>query len=73
MQKAVKQAVRAAGITKSASCHTPAFATHLLEQGTDPRTVLGLLGHDDVRTTQVYTHVLRDGRVGTQSPMDLIE
>ena len=72
MQKAVKRAVEDAGITKSASCHTlrHSFATHLLGQGTDIRTVQDLLGHQDLRTTQVYTHVLQDGKAGTQSPFE---
>jgi len=73
--KAVKRAVEEAGITKSASCHTlrHSFATHLLEQGTDIRTVQELLGHQDLRTTQVYTHVLQDGKAGTRSPLYGIE
>jgi site-specific recombinase XerD len=75
VQKAVKRAVKKAGITKSASCHTlrHSFATHLLEQGTDIRTVQELLGHQDLRTTQVYTHVLQDGKAGTRSPLETME
>ncbi|WP_263821226.1 integron integrase [Salinibacter sp.] len=75
VQKAVKRAVEEAGIAKSASCHTlrHSFATHLLEQGTDIRTVQELLGHQDLRTTQVYTHVLQDGKAGTRSPLETME
>lgn len=72
LQRAVKRAIQRAGITKAASCHTfrHSFATHLLEDGYDIRTVQELLGHADVRTTMIYTHVLNRGGKGVRSPLD---
>src|SRR5438128_1100245 len=72
MQRAVHRAVREAGLTKPASCHTlrHSFATHLLEDGYDIRTVQELLRHRDVRTTMIYTHVLNRGPSAVRSPLD---
>ena len=74
LQRAVKNALRETGIIKNASCHSfrHSFATHLLENGYDLRTVQVLLGHSDVRTTMVYTHVLNRGAKEIVSPLDTI-
>jgi len=74
LQRAVKEAAKLAGIHKNIGCHTMrhCFATHLLEMGTDIRTVQELMGHSDLKTTMIYTHVMKKPGIDIKSPLDKI-
>lgn len=74
MQRAVKKAVRLSTISKHVGCHTlrHCFATHMLENNVDIRTVQELLGHKDVSTTMIYTHVMQKPGINVKSPLDLL-
>jgi site-specific recombinase XerD len=72
INKAIRAAARKAGLVKKVSAHSlrHSFATHLLQRGNDIRTIQALLGHNDISTTMIYTHVLQQGGQGVPSPLD---